>query len=759
MKRNIILALALMGTLHSFSQERSKFKQMDEEWPTPSSTRNASGAPGAQYWQQKVDYDIQVRINEKIQVLEGSEVIQYHNNSPDKLTYLWLQLDQNIYQNKNTSTQMRNGSIEAKTDVGNLKRLSQNPFEGGCEILSVTESNGVPLKYTINETMMRIDLPKPLMPGSIFTFNISWKHKINDARIAGGRGAMEYFESDSNYIFEMAQWFPRLCVYSDNVGWQHKQFLGSGEFTLNFGDYRVAITVPSDHIVVSTGELQNTSSVLNSTQMKRWENAHKANHPICIVTEDEAKANIKDGKSNTEKTWIFVAKNVRDFAFASSRRYIWDAMGVPLNGKTVMCMSAYPPEANPLWGQYSTEAVAHTVRIYSKFTVDYPYPIAISANGPVGGMEYPMISFNGARPDKDGTYPERRKYGLISVIIHEVGHNFFPMIINSDERQWTWMDEGLNTFVQYLAEQEWDRNYPSSRGPARYMTDYMKGPKNLQVPIMTNSESVLQFGNNAYGKPATALNILRETVMGRELFDYAFKEYCRRWAFKHPSPSDFFRTMEDASAVDLDWFWYSWFYTTDHVDVNLSQVKHLALTDQSPSTEKEWKKNEKNTEPLDISRERNKSDIARSYIEIKPELLDFYNHYDAFKVTNEDEKKYAEFLKGLKDEDQSFLKSGKHFYQLTFDNKGGIPTPIIIEIQYTDGTKELRKYPVEVWLKNENQCNKVLVTSKEVQRFVFDPFLETCDTDIENNAFPRIMPEQHFEIQRYDNPQNPMRGK
>ncbi|MEY4866231.1 MAG: hypothetical protein RLY64_485 [Bacteroidota bacterium] len=757
MKKIFFFAMAFVGVV--FGQERSKFKQLEEEWPTPSSTRNASGAPGANYWQQKVDYHIQVRINEAQLMLEGKETITYHNNSPDRLTYLWLQLDQNIYRNANTSTQMRNGTLDNKNDVGNLKRMAKPSFEGGCDILSVTDASGKKLKYTVNETMMRVDLPIGLASKGDFTFQIAWKHKLNDARFAGGRGAIEFFESDSNYIFEMAQWFPRLCVYSDNVGWQHKQFLGSGEFTLNFGDYKVEITVPSDHIVVATGELRNASSVLTATQQKRLEAARVADRPTLIVTEEEAKANIQDGRSTAEKTWVFEAKNVRDFAFASSRRYIWDGMGVKLGSRNVLCMSAYPPEANPLWGKYSTEAVAHTVRIYSKFTIDYPYPVAISANGPVGGMEYPMISFNGARPDKDGTYSERRKYGLISVIIHEVGHNFFPMIINSDERQWTWMDEGLNTFVQYLAEQEWDRNYPSSRGPARNLTDYMRSPKNMQSPIMMNSESLLQFGNNAYGKPATALNILRETVMGRELFDFAFKEYCRRWAFKHPSPSDFFRTMEDASAVDLDWFWHGWFYTTDRVDVDLTSVKHLALSDQSPAAEKGFKKSEKDGQPIDISKERNKKDIEKAYVELKPELLDFYNSYDPLKVTAEDEKKYSNFVNGLSEEDKKFLKSSMHYYQLTFENVGGLVTPLIVELQYEDGTKEIRRFPVEVWLKNENKCNKVLVTEKPVKRFVFDPLLETCDTDTDNNAFPRILETEHFEIMKYDPPMNPMKGK
>ncbi|MDC1385474.1 M1 family metallopeptidase, partial [Crocinitomicaceae bacterium] len=577
MKKVLILALLAPSLL--FGQQ-NKFAQLGEELPTPNEYRNAAGAPGHNYYQQKADYDIEVILDDKNQKITGEETITYTNNSPDNLEYLWIQLDQNVRALDSDSKLI---TIEKMEDFRSIQDISKKLFEfdGGFKIEEVTTPSGRDMKFSINKTMLRIDLDKPLSAGSSVSFRIKWWYNINDRMKIGGRSGFEYFEENDNYLYTIAQWFPRMCVYNDVEGWQNKQFLGRGEFTLPFGDYEVAITVPSDHIVGSTGELQNESSVLTSEQRSRFKEAAKSDTPVLIVTQAEAEAAEKEKKTG-EKTWIFKATNVRDFAFASSRKFMWDAQGVQVGGKNIMAMSYYPKEGNPLWERYSTKLVAHTIKTYSKFTVDYPYPVAISVHSKWIGMEYPMICFNGGRPEADGTYSERTKYGMWGVIIHEVGHNFFPMIINSDERQWTWMDEGLNTFVQYLTEQEWEREYPSRRGPAYLIADYMRGDQNFISPIMTNSESIWQFGNNAYGKPATALNILRETVMGRELFDYSFKIYCERWKFKHPSPADFFRTMEDASAVDLDWFWRAWFFTTDFVDISLDEVNWYELNTMNP---------------------------------------------------------------------------------------------------------------------------------------------------------------------------------
>ena len=581
MKHTQIILLGISLFFISLAQGQKKFAQIEELIPTPNEYRNAAGAPGYNYYQQQADYKMNIVIDDATQMLTGDEVITYTNNSPDAFSYLWLQLDQNLFSKTSDTKLIQVEKMEDFRDISQLKRKMFD-YDGGFKIEDITSLNGSNLKYSINKTMLRIDLDKPLKTGSSISFKIKWWYNINDRMAVGGRSGYEYFEKEDNYIYTVAQFFPRMCVYDDVSGWQNKQFLGRGEFTLPFGNYDVSITVPSDHILVATGELQNSSSILSSDQRKRLEQAKKSDSPVLIVTEEEAKAS-EVAHSKATKTWKFKASNVRDFAFASSRKFIWDAQSTTVGGKDVLCMSYYPKEGNPLWERYSTKLVAHTVQTYSKYTVDYPYPVAISVHSKSIGMEYPMICFNGGRPEADGTYSERTKYGMWGVIIHEVGHNFFPMIINSDERQWTWMDEGLNTFVQYLTEQEWERDYPSRRGPAYKIADYMKGDKSNISPIMTNSESIWQFGNNAYGKPATALNILRETIMGRELFDYAFKTYCERWKFKHPTPADFFRTMEDASAVDLDWFWRGWFYSTDHVDISLESVKLFQLNTQNPA--------------------------------------------------------------------------------------------------------------------------------------------------------------------------------
>ncbi|MGH9900953.1 MAG: M1 family metallopeptidase, partial [Pyrinomonadaceae bacterium] len=558
LRRVSALSVCLVINPFAFAQSKSspgdKFRQLEELLPTPNEYRSASGAPGHRYWQQRADYTIDVELDDARQRITGTETVTYHNISPDTLLFLWLQLDQNIFAKDSDDSLTEAAPADfTKVPYSTIDRLlAQRDFDGGYRITAVRDAKGSPLRHTVVKTMMRIDLPAPLAPGQSFAFSVDWNYNINDAKRIRARTGYEFFPRDGNYIYEIAQWFPRMAAYNDVSGWQHKQFLGSGEFTLEFGNYRVRITAPDDHVVASTGVLQNPQEVLTAAQRARLEQAKTAKSPVLIVTPEEARLN-ESNKPRGKKTWVFHADNVRDFAFASSRKFIWDAQLHNVEGNRVMAMSYYPKEGNPLWERYSTQAIMHTLNVYSRYSFTYPYPVAISVNGPVGGMEYPMICFNGPRPEEDKTYTARTKYGLISVVIHEVGHNYFPMIVNSDERQWTWMDEGLNSFLQFLAEQEWEANYPSRRGEPRNITEYMASES--QVPIMTNSESIMQFGNNAYGKPATALNILRETVLGRELFDFAFREYSRRWKFKRPMPADFFRSMEDVAGEDLDWFW------------------------------------------------------------------------------------------------------------------------------------------------------------------------------------------------------------
>lgn len=749
MKNALILLIlcVISNNNNSFSQQ--KFAQIENLIPTPNEYRNAAGAPGHNYYQQQADYKMELVLEDNNQILRGIETITYTNNSPDALSYLWLQLDQNLF-SKSSDTKLI--TVEKMEDFlsiegEELNRIERKLFDydGGFKIEEVKATNGEDLSYAINKTMLRIDLKQALKTKESISFRIKWWYNINDRMAVGGRSGYEYFEKEDNYIYTIAQFFPRMCVYDDVSGWQNKQFLGRGEFTLPFGDYDVSLTVPGDHIVAATGTLQNESSVLTATQRKRLQKARKANAPEFIVTQEEAEKAEKN-KLKSLKTWRFKATNVRDFAFASSRKFIWDAQNTSVGDKNVLCMSFYPKEGNPLWERYSTKLVAHTVDTYSKFTVDYPYPVAISVHSKSIGMEYPMICFNGGRPESDGTYTERTKYGMWGVIIHEVGHNFFPMIINSDERQWTWMDEGLNTFVQYLTEQEWERGYPSRRGPAYKIADYMRGDKSNISPIMTNSESIRQFGNNAYGKPATALNILRETIMGRELFDYAFKTYCERWKFKHPTPADFFRTMEDASAVDLDWFWRGWFFSTDHVDIALSNVKLFQLNTQNPEVEKSFSRNQYENRDVHIGETRNKTQIKETINEKDDNIDDFYGKRDVFKVDALDLKEYQDLKGDLDDDKIKLLNAGYFFYELSFENVGGLVMPLIIKVSYMDQTSEIIRIPAEVWRAKEYNISKVFILEKEVESFQLDPFLETADTDLQNNSWPRKVIPSRYEL-------------
>lgn len=740
------LSTSLIAQREKESVNRNAFRQMYQEFSTPNVYRSANGAPGHQYYQQKADYKMKVRIDDEEQRLYGEETITYFNNSPDVLDYLWLQLDQNMRSRTSDSKKIATAKIsDGKTTFSELKRL-HNDFDGGFKIEAVTDASGNQIDYIVNKTMMRIDLDQPLNPNESYSFKIKWWYNINDRAKIGGRSGLEYFPEEENYLYTIAQFFPRMCVYNDVEGWQNKQFLGRGEFTLTFGDYDVEITVPSDHLVSATGELENAADVLTDKQQDRLKEAADATEdPVFIVTEKEAIANEKK-KAKGEKTWHFKAENVRDFGFASSRKFIWDAMAVKLGDRTVMAMSMYPKEGNPLWEKYSTRVVAHTLKVYSKYTFDYPYPVAWSIHTDRIGMEYPMICFNGGRPEADGTYSKRTKYGMIGVIIHEVGHNFFPMIVNSDERQWTWMDEGLNTFLQYLTEQEWERDYPSRRGPAYKIVDYMKGDKSNITPIMTNSESIYQFGNNAYGKPATALNILRETILGRELFDYAFKKYAQRWQFKHPTPEDLFRTMEDASGVDLDWFWRGWFYGTDHVDLAIKDMKWYKVDTKEPKVEKRAQKEYDEAQAEHIGVTRNREDIEETYAEKVPSMLDFYNKYDPYEVSVLDEKEYEDFKKKLDEEDLAILNPEDNYYEVTFVNEGGLVMPIILQFTYTDGSTERMYIPAEIWRMNHQEVTKVFLSKKEISSITMDPNLETADVDMSDNHWPRVAIPTRFEI-------------
>ena len=717
---------------------QSKFKQLYEEFATPNTYRSASGAPGPDYYQQQADYKMDIELDDKNARLYGDETITYYNNSPDDLEFLWVQLDQNV-RAKDSKSPLRNGSgVSFAYTTGDFAgRYMNQPFDGGFKIQHVKDANGRDLSYTINQTMMRINIPQSLKSGEQISFSIKWWYNIPDHTVNRARSGFEYFPKDGNRAYVIAQFFPRMAVYSDVEGWQNHQFWGSGEFALPFGDYEVNITVPADHILDATGELQNRKEVFSKEMMRRFEQAKKSyDKPVLIVTQAEVEE-LEKGFSEKKKTWKFKAKNVRDYGFATSRKFIWDMQAVKIGNRDVMAVSMYPKEGNPLWEDLSTKAVVSTLKTFSKHTFDYPYHKAISVHAKNQGMEYPMICWNYGRPNEDGTYSDRTKYGMISVIIHEVGHNFFPMIVNSDERQWGWMDEGLDTFMQYVAEQAFGEEnpnviapnpkYPSRRGDPAKIVPYMSGDQSALAPIMSNPENVYQLGPNAYGKPATALNILRETVMGRELFDHAFKTYSQRWMFKHPTPEDFFRTMEDASAVDLDWFWRSWFYTTDYVDIGVEGVKKFAVSAAPGKEMRDWM----------AARNVTEADLPPLVYLVDEEGEEFDPETKG-KTPSDISMNLKEFMMdNMTEEERAAVKEPKFFYEVTFNKPGGIPMPLIVEYTYADGSTEMVTYPPEIWRKNDDKVKRVISTQEELVGIVVDPKLETADIDTTNNSWPK----------------------
>ena len=743
---NSTILLALLGVgAAAFAQEKEvrtdKFRQLEEVLPTPNERRTASGAPGPAYWQQRADYVIDVEIDEENHSVSGSETITYTNNSPHSLSYLWLQLDPNLF-SKHSDTPLTDNApgLDAISYRGLKGILYRSQFDGSITISSVKDEDGKDLPHTVVKTMMRVDLPKPLQSGQAYSFSLSWSFTLVNLKKIRARSGQEVLD-DGNAIYSVAQWYPRMCAYTDVHGWRHRQYLGGGEFTLEFGSFLVKITVPDDHIVASTGTLQNPAEVLTPAQRGRLAKAAGSDKPTLVVTREEADENRK-GRSKGKKTWIFHADMVRDFAFASSRSFVWDAMPSSGEGFSTLCMSFYPAEAMPLWSQFATHATAQAIEVYSKHTVPYPWPVAISVNSPVGGMEYPMIHFTGARPEKDGTYSAGKKHGMISVIIHEVGHNFFPMVVNSDEREWIWMDEGFNTFVQNITEHEWSQTYPARRGTPQSIGRYMKSPN--QVPIMTSADSLIQSSANAYSKTAAGLIILRETILGRELFDFAFREYARRWKFKRPMPADFFRTMEDASGVDLDWFFRGWFYTIDHTDIAITGLTRYTVDSQNPVETKARQKERAQKQNDTISKRRSASLPKR--VDAFPGIKDFYDSYDEFAVTKEAREAYSKMLGRLSEEDRELLSSKLNFYVLDLENLGGMVMPVLLQLTYEDKSVEELHIPAEIWRKNNREVSKLLISAKPLASILLDPHDETADTDKSNNVFPRLAAEARIKL-------------
>lgn len=731
MKSSFIFVFAIGIAATSFGQQapawKGKFEQLDQTLPTPNSYRSGSGAPGPNYWQQRADYVINAEVDDKTQMLTASETITYYNNAPESMSYLWLQLDQNIFSEKNMTDDTRTGTVNDSVSAfafSSVSGVTVSDYKGGYTIKSVKDAVGKALPYVINNTMMRVDLPALLKTGEKFIFSVEWSYKEYDRQVFNGRGGYEFFPADGNYVYTFAQWFPRMCVFDDYEGWQNKQFLGQGEFALTFGNYRVRITVPSDHIIGASGTLQNPKEVLSKEQLERMEVLKKTADKVTFIVTPEEAAKKEKVRSEKKSTWEFYAENVRDFAFAHSRKFIWEGMAVKVGDKTPLAMSLYPKEGNPLWERESTKAIKNALEVYSERTINYPYPVAYSVHTANQGMEYPMICFNGGRPNADGSYSQQTLFSAVMVIVHEVGHNFFPMIVNSDERQWTWMDEGLNTFLE---KETMRLRYPAlagTRGTPKGIVPFMKGDRSQMRPIMANSDDLRgsEFGPNGYTKPSAALTLLRETIMGPELFDKAFKEYAERWAFKHPKPADFFRSMEDASAVDLDWFWRGWFYTTDNVDVEVDEVKWFKLKSEQADPEKKTVKAKS-------------GDLATGKGDGKG--TDFSSGPQEFTLINTPDQLYGEFKSRIDDNAVRQKLAGKNIYQVKFRNKGGLVSPLVIEWTYKDGSKEIERIPAEVWRINENEITKVFVKEMEVVNILLDPNFELGDVEISNNAFPK----------------------
>ena len=725
------LAILLQSYAQDLPPYTGKFDAIDRLLEPPSPYRTASGAPGSEYWQQRADYVIKAEIDEENNILTGQETITYYNNSPDELKILWVQLEQNVNRKGNEDFGDVAGGVQNNMNSLTMQRLVRPiDFPAGTDIEYVRDANGKDIPFIVNNTQMRVELPQPLKPGQNITFSVKWKNYITDrAKFRLSREGYEYFPKDDNKVFLLGHWFPRMAVYNDTEGWQNKQFLRLGEFALEFGNYEVELTVPADHIVAGTGELTNPGDVLTKTQIDRLEKARNTfDQPLMIITPQEAKTN-EQSKTKKKKTWRFEAENVRDVAFASSRKFIWDAQAVKLPSNTVMAMSFYPNEGMPVWSEESTRGVMHALEVYSEATFDYPYPVAISVNTSNIGMEFPMISFNGGRPI-NGVITEEARRGMTSTIIHEVGHNWFPMIVSSDERKWMWMDEGLNTFLHQRTIKErypqWTYTTPESIVP------FMSGDKRILRPTMTNSDNDLlsQMGNNYYRKPTVGFQMLRNSIVGKELFDKAFKEYANRWKYKHPNPSDFFRTIEDQTAVDLDWFWKGWFFTTDNVDIELADVKWFQVKQENVSIENQVK--EGSSTKISGS---GKSGGSK----------DFSNGPEEITMLAAGDDDYGQFLSRIDEEEIRAKLAGKNLYELTLKNRGGLVMPVIIEWTYADGSKEMERLPAEIWRLNEAEVKKTFLKDKEVVNIKLDPNLELADVNMENNSFPKTENQSRFE--------------
>lgn len=553
-----------------FAQETGKFNNLDAfnpmfNYQTSTAYRSASGNPGPMYWQNSADYKINATLDEANNRVFGDVQITYTNNSPDQLSFIWLQLDQN---------QFNDNSRGGKTTPVQQGRYGNKGFMGGYEIKNVkAEKKGAAKKgkanqtsvysaHIIDDTRMQVRLSEPVNKGEKVVITLEFGFDIP----AYGSDRMGKLTTQNGIVYELAQWYPRVCVYDDVEGWNVLPYLGAGEFYLEYGDFEYNVTVPFDHIVAGSGELINPSEVLTKKQIERLAAAAKSEKTVMIRTAEEIKDPASRPKTSGMLTWKFKCNNSRDVAFTSSRSFIWDASAINLpSGKPCLAQSVYPVESagNDAWGR-STEYVKGCIEFYSSYLYEYPYPVATNVAGIVGGMEYPGIVFCSSRS---------KGAGLWGVTDHEFGHIWFPMIVGSDERKFPWMDEGFNTFINGLSTKHFNNGEYYRKGNAQQLAPFF----HRGTPIMTRPDVVAasELGTLAYRKPGYGLTMLREVVLGEDRFDYALREYIKRWAFKHPTPFDFFHTIEDAGGEDLGWFWKSWIYNDWKIDQGVKEVRYV----------------------------------------------------------------------------------------------------------------------------------------------------------------------------------------
>jgi hypothetical protein len=565
----LVLSLALVtlqqAALPPAWADTSPFRRL--ALPAPNELRQGSGRPGPRYWQQRADYSISVALDTATHTVAGRETIRYANRSPDTLTYVWLQLDQNIYREDSrghdlnpADARFAGAGFTGGYTIESFDAVRPRPPRPGA---AAEGRGGAPLRRTalrttINGTVMRVDLDRPLPPGGSATFDVAYRFQVPEH----GSDRMGRERFPEGWLYEIAQWYPHMAVYDDVRGWNTEQYLGQGEFYLEYGDIDFAVTVPRGFIVAGTGTLQNPLDVLTPAQRARLARALRSDSTVAIIAKDEVgQPSTRPAGTAPTLTWRFAAKNVRDVAWAAAPNFIWDASG--WNG--VLMQSFYPPVADSIWRE-STRMVRHSIKHYSEKWFPYPYPTAINVNGPVGGMEYPMIVFCANRRSRDG---------LFGVTTHELGHEWFPMIVGNNERLHAWMDEGFNSFLNiysaraYSPERDWLRTRGQAEAWAQFAATGRDEPPMLAADRITPNA----LGAVAYSKPATGLYLLRHQIVDSSRFDAAFREYIRRWAFKHPTPADFFRSMEDGLGEDLSWFWRGWFYRTDVVDQAVDSVR------------------------------------------------------------------------------------------------------------------------------------------------------------------------------------------